>query len=169
MRCLQLLEQSDKRSKEGWVKATGIILKLQKMITRKDQYDWAVKRVEELLSDKPLDTPKLIELELLTDWVAGYEEKAEHFVEDNSSKFHMEDIQISDRLQSICGSIRIHSLNEDIPEMVTQEEIKKAADQYEQIDIQWKNSCKWRDLGAKEEAGDELYRLVRGLLKRGAF
>ena len=37
------------------------------MITRKEQYDWAIKRVEELLpmvsDDMPLDNPKLIELE----------------------------------------------------------------------------------------------------------
>ena len=51
------------------------------MITRKEQYDWAIKRVEELLpmvsDDMPLDNPKLIELELLSNLVADYEE--EHY------------------------------------------------------------------------------------------
>lgn len=48
------------------------------MITRKEQYDWAIKRVEELLpmvsDDMPLDNPKLIELELLSNLVSDYEE-----------------------------------------------------------------------------------------------
>jgi len=45
------------------------------------QYNWAVKRVEELLptvnDDTPLDDPNSIELELLSNMVADYSE--EHF------------------------------------------------------------------------------------------
>jgi len=45
------------------------------------QYNWAVKRVEELLpfvfDDTPLDDPNSIELELLSNMVADYSEK--HF------------------------------------------------------------------------------------------
>lgn len=45
------------------------------------QYDWAVKRVEELLplvtDETPLDDPNSIELELLSNLVADYSE--EHF------------------------------------------------------------------------------------------
>ena len=45
------------------------------------QYNWAVKRVEELLpkvsDDTPMDDPGSIELELLSNMVADYSE--EHF------------------------------------------------------------------------------------------
>lgn len=51
-------------------------------IKTKAQYDWAVKRVEELLplvtDETPLDNPNSIELELLSNLVADYSE--EHFV-----------------------------------------------------------------------------------------
>lgn len=50
-------------------------------IENKSQYEWAVKRVEELLplvTDKtPIDDPNSIELELLSNMVADYSE--EHF------------------------------------------------------------------------------------------
>lgn len=50
-------------------------------IENKAQYDWAVKRVEELLplvnDETPLDDPNSIELELLSNMVADYSE--EHF------------------------------------------------------------------------------------------
>ena len=50
-------------------------------IENKTQYDWAVKRVEELLplvdDSTPLDDPNCIELELLPNMVADYSE--EHF------------------------------------------------------------------------------------------
>ena len=50
-------------------------------IETKAQYDWAVKRVEELLplvtDETPLDNPHSIELELLSNLVADYSE--EHF------------------------------------------------------------------------------------------
>ncbi|MDD6211094.1 MAG: helix-turn-helix domain-containing protein [Bacteroidales bacterium] len=50
-------------------------------IENKAQYDWAVKRVEELLpfvgDHTPLDDPNSIELELLSNMVADYSE--EHF------------------------------------------------------------------------------------------
>ena len=50
-------------------------------IETKDQYDWAVKRVEELLplvtDETPLNDPNSIELELLSNLVADYSE--EHF------------------------------------------------------------------------------------------
>ena len=50
-------------------------------IETKAQYDWAVKRVEELLplvtEETPLDDPNSIELELLSNLVADYSE--EHF------------------------------------------------------------------------------------------
>ena len=50
-------------------------------IKTKAQYDWAVKRVEELLplvtDETPLDNPNSIELELLSNLVADYSE--EHF------------------------------------------------------------------------------------------
>ena len=50
-------------------------------IETKAQYDWAVKRVEELLplvtDETPLDDPNSIELELLSNLVADYSE--EHF------------------------------------------------------------------------------------------
>ena len=50
-------------------------------IETKAQYDWAVKRVEELLplvtDETPLDDPSSIELELLSNLVADYSE--EHF------------------------------------------------------------------------------------------
>lgn len=47
-------------------------------IETKDQYDWAVKRVEELLplvtDSTPLNDPNSIELELLSNLVADYSE-----------------------------------------------------------------------------------------------
>lgn len=47
-------------------------------IETKKQYDWAVKRVEELLplvnDETPLDDPNSIELELLSNLVADYSE-----------------------------------------------------------------------------------------------
>lgn len=50
-------------------------------IENRTQYDWAVKRVEELLplvdDSTPLDDPNCIELELLSNMVADYSE--EHF------------------------------------------------------------------------------------------
>ena len=50
-------------------------------IETKAQYDWAVKRVEELIplvtDETPLDDPNSIELELLSNLVADYSE--EHF------------------------------------------------------------------------------------------
>ena len=50
-------------------------------IENQTQYEWAVKRVEELLplvkDDTPLDDPNTIELELLSNLVADYSE--EHF------------------------------------------------------------------------------------------
>lgn len=50
-------------------------------IENKEQYDWAVKRVEELLplvsDETPLTDPNSIELELLSNLVADYSE--EHF------------------------------------------------------------------------------------------
>lgn len=50
-------------------------------IENKNQYKWAVKRVEELLplvtDDTPLTDPNGIELELLSNMVADYSEK--HF------------------------------------------------------------------------------------------
>lgn len=50
-------------------------------IENQAQYEWAVKRVEEILplvkDDTPLDDPISIELELLSNLVADYSE--EHF------------------------------------------------------------------------------------------
>ena len=50
-------------------------------IETKAQYDWAVKRVEELLplvtDETPIDDPNSIELELLSNLVADYSD--EHF------------------------------------------------------------------------------------------
>ena len=50
-------------------------------IENQTQYEWAVKRVEELLplvkDDSPLNNPNTIELELLSNLVADYSE--EHF------------------------------------------------------------------------------------------
>lgn len=50
-------------------------------IENQAQYEWAVRRVEELLplvkDDTPLDDPNCIELELLSNLVADYSE--EHF------------------------------------------------------------------------------------------
>jgi len=50
-------------------------------IENKIQYNWAVKRVEELLpmvnDDTPLDNPNSVELQLLSNMVADYSE--EHF------------------------------------------------------------------------------------------
>ena len=48
-------------------------------IENKDQYDWAVKRVEELLplvdDNTPTNDPNSIELELLSNMVADYSDK----------------------------------------------------------------------------------------------
>lgn len=48
-------------------------------IENQTQYEWAVKRVEELLplvkDDTPLDDPNSIELELLSNLVADYSEE----------------------------------------------------------------------------------------------
>lgn len=56
-------------------------------IETKAQYDWAVKRVEELLplvtDETPLDDPNSIELELLSNLVADYSE--EHFALEKTS------------------------------------------------------------------------------------
>ena len=50
-------------------------------IENQTQYEWAVKRVEDLLplvkDDTPLNDPNSIELELLSNFVADYSE--EHF------------------------------------------------------------------------------------------
>lgn len=63
---------------------TDITIKIYTDMTKietKTQYDWAVKRVEELLplvtDETPLDDPNSIELELLSNLVADYSE--EHF------------------------------------------------------------------------------------------
>jgi len=49
------------------------------VIENKEQYDWAVKRVEELLplvnDDTPKNDPNCIELELLSNMVADYSDK----------------------------------------------------------------------------------------------
>ena len=60
-------------------------------------------------------------------------------------------------------------LNENIPEKVTKKALLDAADEYEKADFVWMESCKRRDQGLKEDAGDHLYRLVRGVLAHGFY
>ena len=149
------------------------------MITRKEQYDWAIKRVEELLpmvsDDMPLDNPKLIELELLSNLVSDYEEAnypigpaKKNDVQD-FPKIDVQDYPVDKDIQALAGTIVIPPLNDGIPENVSLKDIRKAVDRYEQADKRWKESFKRRDLGVKEDAGDDLYRLAKGLLKRGAL
>lgn len=77
-------------------------------IETKDQYYWAVKRVETLLplvtDETPRDDPNSIELELLSNLVADYSE--EHFALGGPS--------LVDVLNSVCmkwGLIKRHWLN----------------------------------------------------------
>lgn len=84
-------------------------------------------------------------------------------------KLNKENFPISDEILALGKTINIPPLNDGIPDMVTQRALKEAADRYEQADIQWKESCKRKYLAEKENAGDHLYRLARGLLKSGAF
>ena len=57
------------------------------VIENKEQYEWAVKRVEELLplvnDDTPKNDPNCIELELLSNMVAEYSDK--HYAIGNST------------------------------------------------------------------------------------
>lgn len=147
------------------------------MITREEQYDWAVKRVKELLplvnDDTPLDAQELIELELLSNLVADHDEsnysKSLKATEPLIQKLNPTDFLMTEELMPHGRTIHIPMLNDDIPDEVSMCDLEAAADSYEQADIVWKESCKRRDQGVKEDAGDHLYRLVRGLLKRGAF
>ena len=65
-------------------------------IETKAQYDWAVKRVEELLplvtDETPLDDPNSIELELLSNLVADY----------SKSILHWENLRLSTSSNSVC-------------------------------------------------------------------
>lgn len=65
----------------GIPRVVVFIIKAMTKIETKAQYDWAIKRVEELLplvtDETPLDDPNSIELELLSNLVADYSE--EHF------------------------------------------------------------------------------------------
>lgn len=141
------------------------------MITRKEQYDWAIKRVEELLpmvnNDMPLNDPKLIELELLSELVAGYEDTLRPIR--SAEIIDVQDYPVDKDIQALAGTIVIPPLNDGIPENVSLKDIRKAVDRYEQADKRWKESFKRRDLGVKEDAGDDLYRLAKGLLKRGTL
>ena len=141
------------------------------MITRKEQYDWAIKRVEELLpmenDDMPLDDPKLIELELLSELVAGYEDTLRPIR--SAEIIDVQDYPVDKDILALAGTIVIPPLNDGIPENVSLKDIRKAVDRYEQADKRWKESFKRRDLGVKEDAGDDLYRLAKGLLKRGTL
>ena len=60
---------------------TALVFEAMAKIERASQYEWAVKRVEELLplvgEDAAEDNPARIELELLSELVSGYSE--EHF------------------------------------------------------------------------------------------
>ena len=86
-------------------------------IETKAQYDWAVKRVEELLplvtDETPLDDPNSIELELLSNLVADYSE--EHFATASNwncfptslpttrkSILHWENLRLSTSSNSVC-------------------------------------------------------------------
>ena len=64
-------------SPEGEILETNSMTK----ITTNEQYEWAVKRVEELLplvnDNTPVNSPESIELQLLSGLVADYSE--EHF------------------------------------------------------------------------------------------
>lgn len=60
-------------------------------------------------------------------------------------------------------------LNENIPEKVTKKALREAADEYERAHLVWMQSCKRRDQGLKEDAGDRLYQLVRGVLAYGFY
>lgn len=141
------------------------------MITRKEQYDWAIKRVEELLpmvnDDMPLDDSKLIELELLSELVAGYEDTLRPIR--SAEIIDVQDYPVDKDILALAGTIVIPPLNDGIPENVSLKDIRKAVDRYEQADKRWKESFKRRDLGVKEDAGDDLYRLAKGLLKRGTL
>lgn len=141
------------------------------MITRKEQYDWAIKRVEELLpmvnDDMPLDDPKLIELELLSELVASYEDTLRPIR--SAEIIDVQDYPVDKDILALAGTIVIPPLNDGIPENVSLKDIRKAVDRYEQADKRWKESFKRRDLGVKENAGDDLYRLAKGLLKRGTL
>lgn len=141
------------------------------MITRKEQYDWAIKRVEELLpmvnDDMPLDDPKLIELELLSELVAGYEDTLRPIR--SAEIIDVQDYPVDKDILALAGTIVIPPLNDSIPENVSLKDIRKAVDRYEQADKRWKESFKRRDQGVKEDAGDDLYRLAKGLLKRGTL
>ncbi len=142
------------------------------MITRK-QYEWARRKVEKLRplvnDDTPPDAPEGIELELLSGLVADYEDACYPTDKPSLPKLNEEDFRVNEAIQSICGSVKTPSLNEGIPNRVTPQELKDAADCYEEADNRWKDLFKKSDLAAKEDAGDHLYCLVRGLLKNGGF
>lgn len=80
-------------------------------IENRAQYDWALKRVEELLplinDDTPLNDPNSIELELLSNMVADYSE--EHFAIGSPSladvlKLRMQEMGLTQlRLSKILG------------------------------------------------------------------
>lgn len=78
------------------------------------------------------------------------------------------DFASEEALVPSVGYMAIPALNDGIPDTVTKKELS-AADAYEKADKEWKKSCKRRDLGVKEDAGDTLYRLARGLLRFGKF
>jgi len=144
------------------------------MIAKKEQYEWALKRIEEIRplvnDDTSPDAPEGIELELLSSLVADYEKHHPPISRPRVPKLvfpklNKEDFHVDEALLSICGSVTLPSLNEDIPERVTLQELREAADRYEEADNRWKDLFKKSALAAKEDAGDHLYRLVRGMLK----
>ena len=60
-------------------------------------------------------------------------------------------------------------LNDNIPEKVTKKALREAADEYEKAHLIWMQSSKKMDQDNKEDAGDRLYRLVRGVLSHGFY
>lgn len=96
-------------------------------ITRKEQYEWAVKKVEGLLNrvtdTTPPEDPDRIELELLSNLVADYSE--EHFVQ------HTVEVIIENARTNLCAYIKdapVCTVGDNLKEII--ENIKEAISLY---------------------------------------
>lgn len=60
-------------------------------------------------------------------------------------------------------------LKDGIPDKVTAREFREALENYAVADRDWKEYAKRRYLAAKEDAGEQLFRLAKALLKNKGF
>ena len=63
----------------------------------------------------------------------------------------------------------VPDLEEDIPEKVTRKELEEALEAYASADKEFKDYGSRKYLAEKENAGDNLYRLAKAILRNNGF